>query len=132
MPTSEGPRSIRLVLDTSAILAYAHGSVQVGAPLAEIDDEEAAVGLPTPCVVEARWTVGDPGRLDLLVRHRATKIVGLSEDWSALRAAVDIVGRHDVAAALRVAADLGCAVLTAEPGLYAGLAGGGPVIAFAY
>jgi hypothetical protein len=124
-------RPIHLILDTSAILAYARGSIHVGEPVAEVDDEGAAVGVPIPCLAEASWMVGDLGRLSLLVNHPATELVSSSEDWSALREALEIVGRHDAASALRLAIDLDCDVLTAQPRLYGGMADGGPVIPIA-
>jgi hypothetical protein len=40
----------------------------------------------------------------------------------------DIVGRLDATSAAFTAFDNRCAVLTRQPGLYAGLADGGPVI----
>jgi len=125
---TDSARRIRLILDTSAIVAYAQGSSQVGAPLIEVDAQEAAVGLPLRCLAEAGWTVRDRDRLDLLVNHRATQVINAPDDWSALGAVLDIVGRHDAASALRSAIDFDCAVLTAQPRLYAGMAGGGPVI----
>jgi rRNA-processing protein FCF1 len=32
-------RPVRVVLDTSAIMAYVHGSIDVGEVIAEVDDE---------------------------------------------------------------------------------------------
>jgi hypothetical protein len=47
-------RPIRVVLDTSAIIAYAQGSsIDVGEVITEVDDEECAVALPVLCLVEA-------------------------------------------------------------------------------
>lgn len=48
--------------------------------------------------------------------------------WRALAITHDTVGRLDAASAVLIAIDLGCDVLTSQPGLYAGLAGGGPII----
>ncbi len=42
-------RPVQLVLDTSAIVAFAAGSIAVGELIAEIDDEEGATGLPVLC-----------------------------------------------------------------------------------
>lgn len=50
--------------------------------------------------------------------------------WQALSATYDIVGRLDAATAVLAALDIGVDVLTGQPGLYAGIAGGGPVIPF--
>jgi hypothetical protein len=128
---TDSARPIHLILDTSAILAYTRGSIHVGEPVAEVDDEDAAVGLPIQCLAEAGWMVGDRDRLSLLVNHRATELINSSEDWSAFGEALNIVGRHDAASALRLAIELDCDVLTAQPRLYGGMAGGGPVIPIA-
>ena len=42
--------SIRAVLDTSAILAYASGSIAVGELIGEFTDEGAQFGLPVLCL----------------------------------------------------------------------------------
>jgi len=39
---------VRVVLDTSAVLAFAHGSIDVGEVLAEVDDEDASFAVPIP------------------------------------------------------------------------------------
>jgi hypothetical protein len=118
-----------VVLDASAIVAFTRGSIHVGELVAEVDEEHAAVGLPVLCLVEATRGTADPARLDLLVNHRAGVVLGdEAADWRALAATYDIVGRLDAAAAALAAIDLGCAVLTAQPGLYGGLAEGGPII----
>jgi hypothetical protein len=62
------------------------------------------------CPVDATRAVADPDRLALLVRHRA--------------ATYEIVGRLDAASAALVAIVQDIDVLTAQPGLYAGLSGG--------
>lgn len=129
-PHDHPDRPIRIVLDASAIVAFSRGSIHAGEVIAEVDDEHAAVGLPVLCLVEATRGTADPTRLDLLVNHRAGVVLGDEPgDWRALAATYDIVGRLDAAAAALAAIDLGCAVLTAQPGLYGGLAGGGPIIA---
>jgi hypothetical protein len=122
-------RPVRVVLDASAIVAFTRGSIHVGEVIAEIDDEDGAVGLPVLCLVEATRGAADSDRLDLLANHRAGVL--LADDgpnWRALAATYDIVGRIDAASAALAAIDLNCAVLTAQPALYGGLAGGGPII----
>jgi hypothetical protein len=89
-----------VLLDASAIVAFTRGSIDVGEVVAEVDDEGAAVGLPTLCLVEAQHAVADAVRLDLLVSHRATVLVADDpEQWRALAAVYDIVGRIDAASA---------------------------------
>ncbi|MGC9670942.1 hypothetical protein ACNTMW_30895 [Planosporangium sp. 12N6] len=123
------PRPIRVILDASAIRDFTHGSVHVGETLAEVADDSGAAGLPILCLAQARWAITDTDRLDLLVNHHATTLLAPDpEDWQALAATYDIVGRLDAAAAVLAAIDHDCDVLTAQPGLYGGLAGGGPVI----
>jgi hypothetical protein len=122
-------RPVQVLLDASAIVAFTRGSVHVGEVIAEVDDEQAAVGLPLLCLVEATRAVADGGRLDLLLHHRATVILATeAADWQALAATYDMVGRLDAASAALAAVDLDAALLTAQPGLYGGMADGGPVI----
>jgi hypothetical protein len=113
-------RPIRLVFDTSAIIAFTRGSIHVGELLAEIDDEHAAVALPLPaCMVDAvpAWQTSTDS--ELLVAHRATAVKtdepGL---WQALAATCEIVGRADAAAAALAAIDLNVEVLTRTPLIY--------------
>jgi hypothetical protein len=122
-PSRGGRGPIRIILDTSAILAFTRGSAAVGNAAAEVAEDGGLIGLPIPCLVEARWRLGDLGRLSLLVHHRATELITAPDDWSALAAAVKVAGRQDAAAALLAAVQSGCDVLTANPRLYAGLTG---------
>lgn len=93
-------RPLRVVLDTSAIVAYTHGSVHVGEVLAEVADEPARFGLPVACLVSAAVLVKDPHRLELL--------------------AAQVLGRLDLAAAIETAIQYDNAyLLTAEPEGYA-------------
>ena len=63
-------RPVRILLDASAIIAFTWESIDVGEIIAEVDDENAAVGLPMLCLVEASRAVADKDRLTLLVHHR--------------------------------------------------------------
>ena len=119
---------IRLVLDTSAILAFTRGSIHVGEPLSEVADEGGVAGLPAECLAEARWMVDDVDRLNLLLDHHATVVVPGSDDWQALAAIHDVTGTLDATAAMLSAIDEGCFVLTARPGLYRGIADNGPIV----
>lgn len=101
----------------------------MGEVIAEVDDENAAVGLPMLCLVEASRAVADKDRLTPLVHHRASVVLGNDPgDRRALAAMYDIVGRLDAASAAVTAVDLDVSILTGQSGLYGGLAGGGPVI----
>jgi hypothetical protein len=122
-------RPVRVLLDASAIIAFSRESLDVGEVIAEVDEEGAAVGLPVLCLVEASRAVQDRDRLTLLVQHQASTVLGNApEDWRALAAMLDIIGRLDAASAAVAAVDFDVSVLTGQPGLYGGMAGGGPVI----
>lgn len=122
--------AVRVILDASAIIAFTRENIHVGEVIAEVADEEgAAVGLPVLCLAEATRAVVDPDRLDLLVHHPVTVVLTPDPDgWRALAATYETVGRLDAASAVLDAIDLDCDVLTGQPGLYGGLAGGGPII----
>ncbi len=57
-----------LVLDRSAIVAYAAGTVHVGEPIAEVHSEGGRIVVPVVCLVEAASEVGDE-MPRLLLRH---------------------------------------------------------------
>ena len=46
------PDNIKLVLDTSAVLAYASHSINVGEVISEVVDEGAQVGASVVCLAE--------------------------------------------------------------------------------
>ena len=117
-------RPIQLILDASAIVAFVRESIDVGEVIAEVDAEEAAVGLPVLCLAQARTSGDDVDRLNLLAGHDAATVLPDPDDWQALAATVELVGRWDAAVAALLALDLDVAVLTGTPGLYAGLGGG--------
>ena len=125
-------RRVTLVLDTSAIVAYtrAETAIHVGDVLIQVVDDGAVVVLPVACLAEAVPAVADIAMLDVLVSHEATLVLADGEDmWRDLAAMTEVVGRHDAASAALAAIDFGANILTRSPLLYAGLAGGGMVIA---
>ena len=130
-PRGVTARPVRIVLDTSAVIAYTQGSLDVGEVIAEVDQEDAAAALPILCLVEASRVVASSVLLDLLVNHRAT-IVSAPEpsDWRVLANFHRTVGRLDSSSAVLAATRRRCQILTREPGFYAGLTDGGPVIPF--
>ena len=121
-------RPVRIIFDTSAILAYARGSIHAGEPLAEVALEGGMVGLPTLCLAEAHCSAGDDDRLNLLIDHHATVVVPPSDDWMALTEIQHAVGIPEATSAMMSAIDEGSCVLTARSGLYAGIDDGGLVI----
>ncbi|MEW1584345.1 hypothetical protein AB0283_02690 [Micromonospora vinacea] len=124
-------RPVRIVLDASAVLAFCRESIHVGEVIAEVAGEDCVVGVPVMCLAEASRGAADADRLDLLVNHPAVEVLTVDPlSWRALAVVYDTVGRLDAASALLAAVDSGGYVLTGQPGLYAGLAGGGPIIVF--
>lgn len=114
-------RPIRIILDTSAIVAYCRESVDVGELISEIADEDGAVGLPMLCLVEARTRLADNDLLDVLTKHPATDVLAPDvADWQALAALDGEIGRRDASTAMLDAVAYGVDILTATPGLYAG------------
>lgn len=130
---SDAPRTVRLVLDASAVAAWVHGSLAVGELIAEIDDEHGAVILPLPCLVEAAQAISglDDGRLDILAAHPAVLLqTDDPDDWRLLAAIRALVERPDMASAALLALDSSVDVLTREPEWYAQVAGGGIALPF--
>jgi PIN domain len=113
---------IRLVLDTSAILAYAATSIHVGETIAEVVDEGGRVGVPVVCLAEASRLIADKlaDGVTLLVRHPSCVVLPtLAEDWTALAAWTRVLSRVDLAAALIEATDRPAGyVLSGEPDAY--------------
>ena len=106
-----------LVLDTSAVIAYARGSVDVGEPIAEVHSEGGTVLVPDVCLIEAASRVGDD-MPRLLLEHPACELEPLSlKHWPAL-AAARTLDRLDLVAALHVAALGQGYILTGEPAAY--------------
>ncbi len=59
--TEPEPRTIRLVLDTSAVVGFVRSAVAVGEMIAMIDAEGGAVLVPLPCLVQAAADTVDGG-----------------------------------------------------------------------
>jgi hypothetical protein len=120
--------AVHLVLDTSAVLAYARGSEHVGETLTQVVENGVSFSVPLCVLATAAARVG-PTPVDLLTTHPA---FGPSDSawtrWPALGAALGLVGRLDAAEALLVALDVHCDVLTAEPDVYAALGEDAPII----
>jgi hypothetical protein len=117
--------ALHVVLDTTAVAAYARGSDHVGEVLRELVDEGAGFGLLALCLYEAadrvkedRWPL-----LDLLAAHPYCTALPLPvDDWRPVAAAAQLLGDLGRAtAALPVARDQALYVLTSEPDAYGGL-----------
>lgn len=111
---------VRVVLDTSAIVVYAHGSVDVGETLAEVAAEGGSFGIPELCLIHAGAQLGADGwpAVELLLAHSACVRLDLPQGWTDIAAIVATLGGVDRAVALFSAADLGAHLLTAEPETY--------------
>jgi hypothetical protein len=69
---------VAVVLDTSALLAYADGLLAVGELTAEISDERRHVGIPAACLAQARAAVPDEfGAAQLVLLTTSSTIVVL-------------------------------------------------------
>jgi hypothetical protein len=121
---------LRVVLDTSAIVAYAGASVHVWETIAEVVDEGAGFGVPVVCLAEAALGLGGDGApVELLVAHPGCTVLSIAaKDWRALAAAAGMVGRVDLGAALLAAVENSAYVMTGEPGSYDGFGNGDAVI----
>lgn len=128
---SDEPRTVRLVLDTTAITAWTRGSVAVGETLIEIDEEHGAVIIPLACLVEAAHATAllERDRLDLLIGHQATFLISDNPvDWLALTELRTLIGRADYASAAMAALDCDVDVMTADPRWYSSVNGGQNVL----
>lgn len=122
-------KAIHLVLDTSAVLAYANGSEHVGEPLTQVTENDAAFTVPLAVLATAAARV-DQAWAELLTKHPAFEPVETEwTRWSALGATMRVVDDLDTAEALLAALDFDCDVLTAEPDRYADLGDDPPIIA---
>jgi hypothetical protein len=112
---------IRIVLDTTAITAYAGSSIAVGEAITLAGEENALVALPIVCLAEAYRRVPDDQlpTISLLAGHPSIVVVDTEpEDWQALAGLARDLGRVDAAAALLLAVDADGYVLTGEPDAY--------------
>jgi hypothetical protein len=122
-------RPLHLVLDASAVEAYAAGSEHVGEPLTQVTENAATFTAPLTVLATAASRV-DPAWVELLTAHPAFTPVGTDwSRWPGLSASLSLLGRIDAAEALLVALGAGCDVLTADPDLCRPLGEDPPAIA---
>ncbi|BCJ47880.1 hypothetical protein GCM10010168_22390 [Actinoplanes ianthinogenes] len=118
---TDEPRTIRLVLDSSAVAGWIRGAIAVGELIAEIDDEFGAVVLPLPCLVQAAHTNGllDADLIEVLINHPAVFLLADDpQDWLALATMRSLVDSPDRASAAFLALTCGVDVLTRDAGWY--------------
>jgi hypothetical protein len=119
----------RVILDTSAVLKYAAGSINVGEVLAEVADEAARFAV-LACLIEAarQMSVEELAALYVLEAHKhGTILAGRSDQWRVVAGLARALGRSDLASALVAAHENSAYVLTGEPQAY-GDPGGDVVI----
>ncbi|MBO0867826.1 MAG: hypothetical protein J2P15_04600 [Micromonosporaceae bacterium] len=117
--------TIRAVLDTSAIRAYAAGSIDVGELIGEFSDEGAQFGLPVLCLAEAA-TSASPHTLrmlNILTHHPDAVILPVEADqWQDAATGSTLYGTlARGCSALAVATGRADYVITAEPHAYPGI-----------
>ena len=117
--------SLRAVLDTSAIKAYAAGSIAVGELIGEFSDEGARFGVPGLCLIETAVDADDHASplLTILSEHPNAEWLLLDpDDWRRVAAAAHLLGTIARAcAALPVAHGQADYLVTAEPRAYPGI-----------
>jgi hypothetical protein len=115
----------RVVLDASAIGAFANASIHVGEVLAEIADEPGAtVGLPVEALTIAYAAGSDTGRLDLLVKRSNVEVIPAADvdEWRRTANAMRLLGSYDRAVAALLVIDGAVQyVMTCDPQAYGGL-----------
>lgn len=114
--------TIRLVLDTSAVTAYAHESVDVGEVIAEVTDEGMRFAAPEACLAEAAMGArrDQLDILDVLANHHHRAHLPLLDwrEWGTMAVLYRGLTRGMVAMA---AAEHRAYVVTAEPEAYGNL-----------
>lgn len=118
--TEPEPRTVRLVLDTSAVVGFCRGSIAVGEMIAMIDAEDGGVLIPLPCLVQAAAdTVDADGWLTILTNHSPVQVVtGDVDDWPMLAGVRQRLGAYEPAAAAWLALHYDVDVMTCRPEIY--------------
>jgi hypothetical protein len=113
-------RSITLVLDTTAILAYAAGVMHVHEPVLLAGEADQDVALPVHCLIEAVRRDPTIDLRDLLHLDQVVTVMpdrhidaDLFADWT-----IYLNGREDAAAAAVLTYRHQAGLLTGEPDLY--------------
>lgn len=119
--------AVRLVLDASAVIAYA-STVDVGETIGEVQDGGVRFAVPVVSLAEAAMQVD----ADLIVSLLGSKSAQVEPvevgDWPMLAAAMSVLGTLEAACALLLCDRYDCDILTAHPGRYRGLGDSPPII----
>jgi len=117
------PRTVQLVLDTTAVVGFVRGSIAVGEMIAMIDAEHGAVLVPFPCLVQAAADTVDSGPwLAILTNHQAVQVITDDfADWPMLAGIRQRIGAYEPAAAAWLALSCEVDVMTRTPRIYQSL-----------
>lgn len=114
---------VRLILDTSALIAYTAGSMDAAETLNQVVENGDLFGVPADTAAEALTHLTDPHDRDILRRllgSGACRMLDVhGDDWQELAHWRTATGSLDRATAVLTALDHRAWVLTAEPKLYA-------------
>lgn len=121
MSAPDGPRDVVLVLDTSAVLAYAAGSMHVHEPVLIAGEDGNDVAVPVLCLIEAVRRDPTIDLRELLHLDQVVTVMpdrhtdaDLLTDWT-----IFLDGREDAAAAAVLTYRYSAGLLSSEPDLYA-------------
>ncbi len=121
MSSPDDSRPVTLVLDTSAVLAFAGGSMHVHEPILIAEETGEDVAVPAACLLES--VRRDPGvNLHELLHHPQVLVVTLdrADDDLLLDWTLYYGGREDLAAAAVLSyRHRRCSVRTGDPDAYA-------------
>lgn len=124
-----GPLRVRLILDRSALSAYAAGSMHVAEPINQVVENGACVGVPAVAAAACLAHINDPADrailLGLLNSGTCALLDSRGGDWLELEYWLRATGRLDLAACVLAVIEHDGWILTADSGLYGG---GVPVI----
>jgi hypothetical protein len=124
---------VKLILDSSAVLAYARGSLDVGETIAEVVDEGDAFGASVLSLAEAARLSkqGEREGISLLAAHtRFRPLPAQAADWQRLASWAGILDSVQHAAAVIEAIDRDGYIITSEPHIYANGGENLPLIPF--
>jgi PIN domain nuclease of toxin-antitoxin system len=112
--------TVRLILDTSAVLAYIKGSIHVGELITELQDEaDIRFAVPVLCLAEAGTVSDDGDTLVLLARHGRATVTSVPADrWLDLVNLSKMLGRVNHAATFMTATKHQAYLVTATPERY--------------
>lgn len=123
---------VTLILDRTALLAYAAGSMHAAEPVGQVLENGTRYGVPVPAVVEALAVVPGVERvaLEWLLTQPGCAILSTwGDDWQELAYWHGVTGRYDAAAALLCAFEHDAAILASDTKAYP-IAEGLPIIYF--